>query len=70
MEVLLIFGWWDQEIDLWFMNHTGIEIAVRHRTLSDEKYYMSGTHLSKQYILSCTLSLSIIYGKYSKLKLV
>ena len=33
---------------------SGIEITVRHRTLSD-KNVMSGTHLSKLDILSCTL---------------
>ena len=42
---------------------TGIEIAAGHQTLSDKKCYMSGTHASKQDILSCTLSLSIICGK-------
>ena len=42
---------------------TGIKIAIRHQTLSDKKCYMSATHASKQDILSCTLSLSIICGK-------
>ena len=37
-----------------------IEIAIRHQTLPDKKCYMSGTHASKQDILPCTLSLSII----------
>ena len=47
-----------------------IEIAVGQRTFSDKKCYISGTAVSKQYILSCTLSLSIICGKSLKLKLV
>ena len=34
---------------------TGIEIAVVHRTLSDKKCQMSGTHVSKHDILFCTL---------------
>ena len=38
-----------------------IEIAVGHWTLSDKKCYMFGTHVSKQDILSCSLSLGIIY---------
>ena len=42
---------------------SGIEIAIGHQTLSNKKYYMSGTHVSMQDILSCTLSLSIICGK-------
>ena len=38
----------------------GIEIAVGYQTLPNKKCYMSGTHVSKQDILPCTLSLSII----------
>ena len=45
------------------MTGTGIEKAIGHRTLSDKKCYMSGTDVSKQDILSCTLSLIIICGK-------
>ena len=41
-----------------------------HRTLSDKKCCISGTHVSKQDILSCTLSSSIICGKLFKLKLI
>ena len=52
---------------LW--NHAGIEIAIGNRTLSDKKCYMSGTQVSKQDILPCTLSLSIICYKSCKLKL-
>ena len=48
----------------------GIEIAVGHWTLSVKKGYMSGTHISKPDILSCTLSLGVICGKSFKLKLV
>ena len=45
---------------------TGIEIAVGHRALSDKKVYMSGTHISKPDILSCTLALNVICGKSFK----
>ena len=34
--------------------HAGIEIAIRHQTLSDKKGYMSGIHISKLDILSVT----------------
>ena len=50
--------------------YTGIKIAIRHWTLSDNKGYISGTHMSKPDILSCTLSLAVICGKSFKLKLV
>ena len=49
---------------------TGIEIAIRHQTLSNKKCHISGTHVLKQDILSCTLVSSIIYEKSFKLKLV
>ena len=49
---------------------TGIKIAIRYRTLSNKKCYMSGTLVSKPDILFCTVSLSITCGKYFKLKLV
>ena len=39
---------------------SGTEIAVGRLTLSNKKYYMSGTHVLKQDILPCFLSLSII----------
>ena len=42
---------------------TGIKIASKHPIFSDKKCYMSGTHVSKQDNLSCTLSLSTICGK-------
>ena len=46
-----------REVEVYSFVYTGIEIAVGHRTLSDKKCYMSGTHVSKQDILPCILLL-------------